>query len=108
MKKLIEAILNMECGDIILIQVNEDGCTDFFTKTQWFDNCVYILGGAGLPSMIFDSDIEDIEEIIKKIHDFYDFEPILFDSDSGTLSISAKSSDFLKNRKKGNFNFEMR
>lgn len=108
-KGLIETVAKMQNGSVVMIEF-EDECLDYITKTKWFDQNVYIIGGTGRvkPAIFtFYDDEINAEQLLKDMEDSVGEKFTMYRRKTkGRIKVEYISSEVFRDMKNDNFSYK--
>lgn len=109
-KELEEAVSKMKNGSVITIEF-EDECLDYITRTKWFDQDAFIVGGTGrIKTAIFTFyDTEEINfgKLLKDMEEAVGEKFMMYRRKTkGIIKVEYMSSEVFKDMKCDNFSYK--
>lgn len=108
-KGLIETVAKMQNGSVVTIEF-EDECLDYITKTKWFDQNVYIIGGTGRvkPAIFtfYDTDEINAEQLLKDMEEAVGEKFTMYRRKTkGKIKVEYISSEVFRDMETDNFKY---
>lgn len=109
-KGLEEAVAKMQNGSVITIEF-EDECLDYITRTKWFDQDAFIIGGTGrIKTAIFtfyDTEEIDFGKLLKDMEEAVGEKFMMYRRKTrGRIKVEYISSEVFRDMKSDNFSYK--